>query len=400
MTSWSGTAAETVRGDREMSTCEMLAVIRDARTDERSATRIARAAAGRPAVLLHLPALPSPPPDTVAPRRRPTAADSTGRRGPCPKTAEPPPPAQPPGTRWPSRGRAGHGRQAAHAGARADAHAGAERPAAPPRARRRSSPARQPVPAGSALRQEPGPVPLQARPPVGRPGQRPRPGRAQAAAGCPKPVSCAQLSNWAQVATAADRADRRRPPGRPVRGRGPQEVVHQLRLHLVRDRGRSCMALRFPRGGIGLVIGGGHAGVLDPLRRAHGGREPGRPRPRVARGWRCGRPTSFSPSSGLIGLLRVSRESGSTRGGDFQEVLDGIRAPVPPLRRRSRRAREQRMIGVRCSASARSTATCSRAGSGSSCSRRWLPAGLDPDQPHRHAQQAARPGADHARRSS
>ena len=28
---------------------------------------------------------------------------------------------------------------------------------------------------------------------------------------------------------------------------------------------------------------------------------------------------------GVIGLVRVSRESGSTRGGDFQEVLDGIR---------------------------------------------------------------------------
>jgi hypothetical protein len=28
---------------------------------------------------------------------------------------------------------------------------------------------------------------------------------------------------------------------------------------------------------------------------------------------------------GLIGLVRVSRESGSTRGGDFQEVLDGVR---------------------------------------------------------------------------
>ena len=28
---------------------------------------------------------------------------------------------------------------------------------------------------------------------------------------------------------------------------------------------------------------------------------------------------------GLIGLVRVSRESGSTRGGDFQEVIDAIR---------------------------------------------------------------------------
>ena len=31
---------------------------------------------------------------------------------------------------------------------------------------------------------------------------------------------------------------------------------------------------------------------------------------------------------GMIGLYRVRRESGSTRGGDFQEVLDGIRPPV------------------------------------------------------------------------
>jgi hypothetical protein len=28
---------------------------------------------------------------------------------------------------------------------------------------------------------------------------------------------------------------------------------------------------------------------------------------------------------GVAGLIRVGRESGSTRGGDFQEVLDAIR---------------------------------------------------------------------------
>ena len=33
---------------------------------------------------------------------------------------------------------------------------------------------------------------------------------------------------------------------------------------------------------------------------------------------------------GLLGLLRVSRESGHTRGGDFQEVLDGIKHLLPP----------------------------------------------------------------------
>lgn len=28
---------------------------------------------------------------------------------------------------------------------------------------------------------------------------------------------------------------------------------------------------------------------------------------------------------GIIGLVRVSRESGSTRGGDFQELLDAAK---------------------------------------------------------------------------
>ena len=36
---------------------------------------------------------------------------------------------------------------------------------------------------------------------------------------------------------------------------------------------------------------------------------------------------------GLIGLVRLSRESGSTRGGDFQEVLDSIRHLLRGLRR-------------------------------------------------------------------
>jgi hypothetical protein len=36
----------------------------------------------------------------------------------------------------------------------------------------------------------------------------------------------------------------------------------------------------------------------------------------------------------VLGLLRVNRESGSTRGGDFQEVLDGIRHLWRRLRQR------------------------------------------------------------------
>jgi len=38
---------------------------------------------------------------------------------------------------------------------------------------------------------------------------------------------------------------------------------------------------------------------------------------------------------GLIGLVRVSRESGSTRGGDFQEVMEGIRYLFRRLRGRT-----------------------------------------------------------------
>jgi hypothetical protein len=36
---------------------------------------------------------------------------------------------------------------------------------------------------------------------------------------------------------------------------------------------------------------------------------------------------------GVIGLIRVSRESGSTRGGDFQEVIDGVRHLFRRVRR-------------------------------------------------------------------
>ena len=46
---------------------------------------------------------------------------------------------------------------------------------------------------------------------------------------------------------------------------------------------------------------------------------------------------------GLIGLYRVRRESGSTRGGDFQEVLDGIRH----LLRRLRQRRPALSLGLR-----------------------------------------------------
>src|SRR5690242_8809425 len=89
-------STETVRGDREMSTCEMLSVIQDARKDERNAVddreTLLRADLR---VLLHLPALPTPPPDTSTPRLPAYCGWIDRVQAVLTRTAEPPAPAQP-----------------------------------------------------------------------------------------------------------------------------------------------------------------------------------------------------------------------------------------------------------------------------------------------------------------
>jgi LPS export ABC transporter permease LptG len=238
--------SESVRGDREMSTCEMLTVIRDAEQEQ----AVARRDRGELVVhdlrlLLGLPLLPVPPP---------LPAD-TGRRGYCgwfqsvlpnllPKTAEAQGPAQ---------------RQLLQKATEA-------RPFVPPRVR---------------------------------------------------------LSSWSEVASASDRvleADRRA-------DRYAVEVHKKWAISM------ACisfviigivMALRFPRGGIGLVIGGGllvfsihYVGLTAGESLA----DRGLVSPWVAM-WT---PNILLTFLGLIGLIKVSRESGSTRGGDFQEVLDALK---------------------------------------------------------------------------
>jgi lipopolysaccharide export system permease protein len=141
-----------------------------------------------------------------------------------------------------------------------------------------------------------------------------------------------QLSNWAQVATASDReteADRR-------------ADRFEVEVHKKYSISFACisfviigivMALRFPRGGIGLVIGGGlllfsihYIGLTAGESLADRG---------LVSPWEAmWAPNIFLTVIGVIGLFHVSRESGSTRGGDFQEILDGVRHLFRRLRRR------------------------------------------------------------------
>jgi lipopolysaccharide export system permease protein len=242
--------SESIRGDREMSTCEMLDVIRDAKQQQNEARR------DRSSLVENdLRTLLSLPPVFSAP----VASEDSARQGYCgwvkslqdfilPKTAKAQSPAQ------------------------------ADTVKLPPR-------------------------PQQAR---------------------------VRLSSWSEVVTAADRvreADRRA-------DRYAVEVHKKWAISL------ACisfviigivMALRFPRAGIGLVIGGGLAVFAIHYVGLTAGEslaDRGHVSPWVAM-WT---PNIALTMLGVIGLVRVSRESGTTRGGDFQEILDGVRHLLRRLR--------------------------------------------------------------------
>jgi lipopolysaccharide export system permease protein len=303
-------SSETVRGDREMSTCEMMSVVQEARVDQRVAAQDREALlVGDLRALLALPALGPLPLDSTE-SRPPSYCGWIDRvqRAISPRTAEEANPAQPGSRPISSR-----------QGASVQLLGSAQVPA----------PAQEP-----AKRVKP-------RPPF-KSGQTPAPavrGKAPPALNYPRPQSVAgriQLSNWAQVATAADRAT---------------DADHRADRFLVEVHKKwaismACisfviigivMALRFPRGGIGLVIGGGllifsvhYVGLTAGESLADRG---------FVSPWEAmWTPNIVLTLVGLLGLVRVSRESGSTRGGDFQEVLDGIRhlfrrlrgVPAPP----------------------------------------------------------------------
>lgn len=94
------------------------------------------------------------------------------------------------------------------------------------------------------------------------------------------------------------------------------------------------LALRFPRGGMGLVIGGA-MGVFAifwvGLTAGEALADRGILSPWLAM-WA---PDIILSALGLVGLLVVSREMGSTRGGDWQEVTEWVGEQWRRLRRRA-----------------------------------------------------------------
>lgn len=136
------------------------------------------------------------------------------------------------------------------------------------------------------------------------------------------PGSTLHLSTWGEVASARDNE----------RGAGLRSHQYSVEVHKKWAISAACivfvivgvpMALRFPRGGVGLVLGGGlsvfalnYVGLIAGESLG----DEGFISPWLAM-WG---PNLILLVLGSIGLYRVSRESGSTRGGDFAEIIDAL----------------------------------------------------------------------------
>lgn len=93
-----------------------------------------------------------------------------------------------------------------------------------------------------------------------------------------------------------------------------------------------AMALRFPRGGMGLVIGGG-SGIFAIFYVGLVGGEALADRGFVSPAVAMWAPNLIVMVVGIVGLIRVNREFGSTRGGDLADLFDTLTRPFRFRRR-------------------------------------------------------------------
>jgi lipopolysaccharide export system permease protein len=137
------------------------------------------------------------------------------------------------------------------------------------------------------------------------------------------------LTNWGEVLTVA----------RQVEAAQITADKYAIEVHKKWSISVACivfvlvgipMALRFPRGGMGLVLGGGLAVFSVYYIGLIAGEALG-DRAIVNPVWAMWASNLLFAGLGLLGLYRVSRQSGSNRGGDFGEILNAI---VSRFRRR------------------------------------------------------------------
>jgi lipopolysaccharide export system permease protein len=131
-----------------------------------------------------------------------------------------------------------------------------------------------------------------------------------------------RITTWAEVSSARDE----------VKTSGSRANQYLVEVHKKWAISVAClvfalvgipMALRFPRGGMGLVIGGGLAVFAIYYVGLIAGEGLGNKD--IVHPWMAmWAPNIIFAALGIFGMVRVSRESGSTRGGDLAELWETI----------------------------------------------------------------------------
>jgi len=331
--------SDQIRGDRELSSCAMLAVVRDADRDQDKAFADRRFFVERD--LHELLALPTLQPDTTSPeppgdyclwldrlrtgvraRLAPPklaaqAPDSHSTANVVGTTSAPSPPQplsavkQPKSLTTP-----------ADTPVTVAPKAPPATPAAPQRTAHPDVPARKLAPTRAVPQSKPAMKKLRASALV-----------KSATDSGPKPAPPLRLTSRAEVSLALDRA----------KDADLRADRYMVEVHKKWAISMACvsfvliglaMALRFPRGGMGLVIGGGLA-VFSIYYVGLTAGEALSDRGLLSPALSMWLPNIILTVVGVLGLIHVNRQPGLNRGGDFRELFDSLRYRFRWRRRRA-----------------------------------------------------------------